>query len=150
MPAGQGTARPSAPTAARRRTGDGPGHGAPAEQQQREQAGHASLPQRREEVVMGLVGVRVKPGGEQRLRARRTEPEQPVAALVQLHDSWISRLRSPLLCALRPMELTSRGWLPLAAHVPAPVQREHGQNVPSEAQDQRSPAALTPTQPRRR
>ena len=40
----------------------GPGDDAAAEQQQREQAEHASLAQRREEVVMRLVGVRVKPG----------------------------------------------------------------------------------------
>ena len=76
---------------------------------------------------MGLVGVRVKPGGEQRLGARRTETDQAVAALVQLYG--LLDEKAPLAAALRAAaEGVDQQWLVAArGQVPELVQREHGE-----------------------
>ena len=63
--------------------------------------------------------------------------------------SWMSRLRSLLLCALRPIELTSSGWLLFAARLLSLFSGSTVKNVPT-ARPMTSPAATAPAQPCRR
>ena len=63
--------------------------------------------------------------------------------------SWMSRLRSLLLCALRPIELTSSGWPLVAASYLISFSGSTVKNVPT-ARPMISPVAIAPAQPCRR
>ncbi len=62
---------------------------------------------------------------------------------------WVSRLRSPLLCALRPIELTSSGWLLVTAHCLIEWSGTTVKKVPT-ASPAISTVAIAPAQPCRR
>ena len=99
---------------------------------------------------MGLVGVRVEPGGEQRLGARRTEADHAVAALVQLYG--LLDEQAPLAAALRAAADGVDQQRLVAVSRPGCLSLFSGstvKNVPT-ARPMTSPAATAPAQPCRR